>query len=177
VSARPRRWDADLIEHLTNRNCLIEVSAHLGDDDPHVRVVYDDLDGDTHEQRFTDEQAGMLSDIMRVFDWRGLREFGHALTVAAQALHEVIPGSRLQVAGHPGEEPEEPEQAFVRLTYSVGDRTRTHDISPQAAADWAEVLQAVDLRTLPGIIRALRDTGQALLDVGPDADVDEEEGE
>lgn len=82
---RPRRRNLDLIEHLDNPDCLIEVNVQTGVD-PHVQVLFTDMDGTAGDLRFDKDEAYALSRIIALFDRRGLRELGLTL---AEAVHEI----------------------------------------------------------------------------------------
>lgn len=56
----------------------------------------------------------------------------------------------------------EPDEAWVRMVYPVGERERQHDIRPTAAADWSEMLTAIDVRDLSAIAQALYRAGVTL---------------
>lgn len=170
---RPRRRNLDLIEHLDNKDCLVEVNVQT-DVDPHVQVVFTDMQGDTYRVHLEREQAGVIGAVIGLFDRRGVREFGQLLVEGAAMLYEEeeAAGDRpattamftgLTVQTFRVEQPgDEPDQAWVRLTYTVQDRTHVSDITPQAAADWSEILTAIDVRELPSIAQALYRAGVTL---------------
>ncbi|MFI9846519.1 hypothetical protein ACIHFD_56520 [Nonomuraea sp. NPDC051941] len=85
MNGRPRRRNLDLIEHLDDSGCLIEVNLQLGGD-AHVEVMYTDLQGETHTGKFTADQAWIVADIIMQFDRRGVREFAQLLV---EGVHEI----------------------------------------------------------------------------------------
>ncbi|MFI7618022.1 hypothetical protein ACIBP6_43065 [Nonomuraea terrae] len=84
-SPRPRRRNVDLIVHLDNRDCLIEVNVSLGDE-PHVQVMFTDMDGERTDLQLTRDEAWTVARIIDLFDRRGLREFGQALM---ESVHDI----------------------------------------------------------------------------------------
>lgn len=190
MSGSPRRRNLDLIEHLDNPGCLIEVNVQTGED-PHIEAVFTDMDGETSRIRLDRETAGTVGHIIGLFDRRGVREFGQLLSEGAQILAE---GGQLAACAYPWctaphvepdhmskhggevarfsgltvrlmlvEEPgDDPDEAWVRMSYKVAGKQRTHDVRPQAAADWSELLTAVDVAELPSIAQALYRAGVTL---------------
>ncbi|WP_214322111.1 hypothetical protein [Nonomuraea sediminis] len=84
---------------------------------------------------------------------------------ADAALHYVI-AERLDsltvipiVAEQPGTEP---DVTRVRLVFRVDGRQRELDVTPEAAADWSELLAAVDVRDLSAIAHVLYRAGVLL---------------
>lgn len=71
--------------------------------------------------------------------------------------------TRLMVIAFLVEQPgTEPDEVWVRMVYPVGERTREHDITPTAAADWSEMLATIDVRELAAISQALYRAGVTL---------------
>ncbi|WP_336208214.1 hypothetical protein [Nonomuraea sp. LPB2021202275-12-8] len=86
---RPDRVvNLDLVEHLDDKDCLVEVNVALYSDDRYVQVMLTDLAGETTTIRLTAEQAGTVGYIIRTFDRRGTREFGDLLSEGAILLRE-----------------------------------------------------------------------------------------
>ncbi|MEV6159446.1 hypothetical protein AB0L53_54850 [Nonomuraea sp. NPDC052129] len=65
----------------------------------------------------------------------------------------------LSLAERPGDMLDE---SWVQLDYSANGYRHHHDVTPQAAADWAEILAAVDVRELAAIAQALYQAGVTL---------------
>lgn len=162
-----RRQHFDTVVHLDNRTMLFEVGVQTGDD-PHITVMYTDEDGVTRRVRYTQEQAGAVVFVIKTFDRRAVLEFAnllymgvHEITVEESPAADDRPATvaeftGLKVQGFGGERP------LVRLTYTVGDSTRLHEVTPQAAADWSDILKAIDVEELPAIAQALYETGTTL---------------
>jgi len=73
-----RRQHFDTVAHLDNRTMVFEVGVVTGDD-PHITMTYTDEHGETHNVRFTQEQAGAVIFVIKKFDRRAVREFAHLL--------------------------------------------------------------------------------------------------
>jgi hypothetical protein len=86
---RPRRRNLDLVQHLDHRDVLVEVNVQL-DDDPHVQVLFTDEHGETHNVRYSGEQAWLFGHIVELFDRRGALEIGQLLVEGA---HEIARGT------------------------------------------------------------------------------------
>lgn len=80
-----RRRNLDTVVHLDNGDVLFEVNVQTGDD-PHIQIMYTDMRGETHNVRFTAEQAWLVGDIIHNFDRRAVREFGQLLF---EGVHEI----------------------------------------------------------------------------------------
>lgn len=82
----------DLVEHLDDSNCMVEVSAKdYGPGQRVVEVVLTDNDPEHTEYviPLQPDVAGALARIIELFDRRGLREIGQLLAEGAVMLAEV----------------------------------------------------------------------------------------
>lgn len=85
----PHRRNLDLIEHLDNSACLIEVNMLATDEGRFIEVMFTDMDGTDVDLELPPTAAGTLGRIVELFDRRGLREFGHLLAEGAVMLNRV----------------------------------------------------------------------------------------
>ncbi|MBB6351855.1 hypothetical protein FHU36_008438 [Nonomuraea muscovyensis] len=83
---RPHFANLDLIEHLDDSDCLVEVNVRQLDGQGVVLVLFTDRDGESTRVEMSQEAAGVVGYILREFDRRGAKEFGHLLFEAAQLL-------------------------------------------------------------------------------------------
>ncbi|MGW4411751.1 hypothetical protein ACWEJ6_47555 [Nonomuraea sp. NPDC004702] len=58
----------------------------------------------------------------------------------------------LVLVENPGDQPDE---AWIRMSYRLPGGVREHEVTPRAAADWSEFLGAIDMRELSSIAPAL----------------------
>ncbi|WP_214322112.1 hypothetical protein [Nonomuraea sediminis] len=82
------RLNLELIEHLDNRDCLIEINVIADGDTRFVEVLYTHLDGTEYALRLAPEGASVLASLIAAFDRRGIRELGTLLEEGAQMLNE-----------------------------------------------------------------------------------------
>lgn len=108
----PHVKNLDLIEHLDNRDCLIEVNARIADGTPIVQVLFTDMDLTDSHFDLTPEAAGLLGYIIRTFDQRGVLEFGNLLYEGFQLL---APQEELQ-GPFPSPFAPDPDEALAELT-------------------------------------------------------------
>lgn len=83
---RPRRRNLELVQHLDHKHVLVEVNVQL-DVDPHVQVLFTDENGETHNVKYSGEQAWLFGHIVELFDRRGALEIGQLLVEGAHELN------------------------------------------------------------------------------------------
>jgi hypothetical protein len=85
---RRRRVNIDLIEHLNDRECLVEINVAKASYSRQraVQVMLTDLRHEDHNIELTPQQAWIIGHIIHLFDRRGLREFGYALKEGAETI-------------------------------------------------------------------------------------------
>jgi len=83
---QPRRRNLDLVQHLDHRDVLVEVNVQTGAD-PHVQVLFTDEHGESHNIRYSAEQAWAFGHIAEIFDRRGVLEIGQLLVEGAHEIN------------------------------------------------------------------------------------------
>ncbi|WP_113703809.1 hypothetical protein [Nonomuraea lactucae] len=83
---RPHFRNLDLIEHLDDSDCMVEVNVWLRDGQGVAEVRFTDRDGTETRVELSQEAAGVVGYILREFDRRGAKEFGALLFEAAHML-------------------------------------------------------------------------------------------
>lgn len=78
----------DLIEHLDDSDCLIEINVRVKGDEKQVLLLFTDLDGSESHATLTPEAADILGYVGSRFDRRGAREVSQLLSIAAEMLNE-----------------------------------------------------------------------------------------
>jgi hypothetical protein len=87
---KPRKWphrrNIDLIEHLNDRQCLVEINIVGAPYTGRVQVMLTDRAHKDHQVQLTVHEAWVIGEIIHQFDRRGLREFGYALKEGAELI-------------------------------------------------------------------------------------------
>ncbi|MER7505284.1 hypothetical protein AB0L05_17200 [Nonomuraea pusilla] len=80
--------NVDLIEHLDDAACLLEINVRVSGSTRTVLLRFTDRYQNTITAGLPQEAAGVLGYFIREFDRRAVRELGHALSESAQMLEE-----------------------------------------------------------------------------------------
>lgn len=78
----------DLVEHLDDSDCLLEINISKRGDVKAVELLFTDLDGTVSRATLSPEAASILGYVGSRFDRRGAREVSELLVEATEMLNE-----------------------------------------------------------------------------------------